>query len=53
MDEQATDMLLKIEDDYISRHPLPITDDFMEVVRARNTARLVAEECVLHDLIYC
>lgn len=53
IDEEALNMLTKIEDDYIARHPLPSGDDFMAVVRARNTARLVAEEFVLHDLIYC
>jgi hypothetical protein len=53
IDEQAGEMLFKIEDEYIERHPLPSGDDFMAVVRARNTARSVAEEFVLHDLIYC
>jgi hypothetical protein len=52
IEEQAGDMLFKIENDYIERHPLPSDDDFMAVVRARNTARLIAEEFVLHDLIY-
>jgi hypothetical protein len=53
IDEKAVDMLLEIEDDYIKRHPLPSGDDFMAVVRARNTARTIAEEFVLNDLIYC
>lgn len=53
IDEQATNMMLKIEGDYIKQHPLPNGDDFMAVVRARNTARVIAEEFVLHDLIYC
>ena len=53
IDEQAGEMLFKIEGDYIRRNPLPSSDDFMAVVRARNTARLVAEEFVLHDLVYC
>ena len=53
IDEEATEMLIKIEDDYIKRNPLPSGDDFMAVVRAWNTARSVAEEFVLNDLIYC
>ena len=53
IDEQAGEMLFKIEADYIEQNPLPSGDDFMAVVRARNTARSVAEEFVLNDLIYC
>jgi len=53
IDEQAIDMMIRIEDDYIKRNPLPNGDDFFAVARARNTARSVAEEFVLHDLIYC
>ena len=53
IDEEAAEMLFKIEDDYIKRNPLPSGDDFFAVVRARNTARLIAEEFVLNDLIYC
>ena len=53
IDEQAGEMLFRIEGEYIERHPLPGGEDFMAVVRARNTARMVAEEFVLHELIYC
>jgi hypothetical protein len=53
IDEQAADMLFRIEENYIKRNPLPSGDDFMAVVRARNTAHSIAEEFVLHDLIYC
>ena len=53
IDEQAINLMIKIEDNYIKWNPLPSGDDFMAVVRARNTARLVAEEFVLRDLIYC
>jgi len=52
IDEQAIDMMIKIEDNYIAKNPLPSGDDFMAVVQARNTARLIADEFVLHDLIY-
>jgi hypothetical protein len=38
IDEQSGEMLFSIEDEYIKRHPLPSGDDFMAVVRARNTA---------------
>ena len=53
IDEEATEMPCKIEDEYIKKHPLPSGDDFFAVIRARNTARSVAEEFVLRDLIYC
>jgi len=53
VDEQAFEMMTKIEDDYIKRHPLPSGNDFFAVVRARTAARSIAEEFVLHDLIYC
>jgi len=53
IDEEATEMLYKIEDEYIKKHPLPNDNDFFAVVRARNTARSIAEKFVLHDLIYC
>jgi hypothetical protein len=53
IDEEAGEMLYNIEGKYIERHPLPSGDDFIAVVRARNTARMVAEELVLHEMIYC
>jgi hypothetical protein len=53
IDEEAGEMLYNIEEKYIERHPLPSSDDFFAVVRARNTARMVAEELVLNDMIYC
>ena len=52
VEEEAIEMLIKLEDRYIAKNPLPSGDDFMAVVRARNTARLIAEEFVLNDVIY-
>ena len=52
VEEEAIEMLIKMENRYIAKNPLPSGDDFMAVVQARNTARLIAEEFVLHDLIY-
>jgi len=58
-EEEATEMLIRMEDKYIEKHPLPIEkhplpkgDDFMAVVRARYQARDYAEEIVRHNLIY-
>ena len=52
IEEEATEMLIRMEGKYIERNPLPKGDDFMSVVRARYQARDYAEEIVLHSLIY-
>jgi len=52
IEEEATEMLIRMEDKYIERNPLPKGDNFMAVVRARYQARDYAEEIVLHSLIY-
>jgi hypothetical protein len=53
IDAEAIDMLIRIEDSYIERHPLPSSEDFMTVVRARNAVRMAAEEMVLNEMIHC
>ena len=52
IEEEATEMLIRMEDKYIERNPLPKGDDFMAAVRARYQARDYAEEIVLRNLIY-
>lgn len=52
IEEEATELLIRMEDKYIERNPLPKGDDFMAVVRARYQARDYAEEIVLHSLIH-
>ena len=52
IEEEATEMLINMEDKYIEKNPLPKGDDFMAVVRARYQARDYADEIVLHSLIY-
>lgn len=52
IEEEATEMLIRMEDKYIEKNPLPKGDDFMAVVRVRYQARDYAEEIVLNNLIY-
>lgn len=52
VEDEAMEMLIRMEDKYIKKNPLPKGDDFMAVVRARYQARDYAEEIVLHNLIY-
>lgn len=52
IEDESTEMLIRMEEAYIQKNPLPKGDDFMAVVRARYQARDYAEEIVLHSLIY-
>ena len=52
IDEQAMDMVLRLEKQYLKRHPMPTGDNFMARVQARRRARDYAEEIVLSELIY-
>jgi len=52
IDEQAMEMLLLLEEQYLKLHPIPASDDFMAKVQARQRARDYAEEIVFSELIY-
>ena len=52
IDEQARKMLLRLEEQYLKLHPMPVGDDFMARVQARQRARDYAEEIVFSELIY-
>jgi len=52
IDEQAREMLLGAEEQYIKLHPMPVGDDFMAKVQARQRARDYAEEIVFSELIF-
>ena len=52
LDEQARDMHLLLEQQYLKLHPLPTNGDFMARVQARQRARDYAEEIVFDELIY-
>ena len=52
LDEQAIDMLLLLEEQYLKLHPIPVGGDFMAKVQTRQRARDYAEEIVFSELIY-
>ena len=52
LDDQAREMLLRLETQYLKLHPLPADDNFMAKLQARQRARDYAEEIVFAELIY-
>jgi hypothetical protein len=49
---EANEMAMLIEEQYLKKHPIPKDCGFMERVRHYNTARSIAEEFVLNDVVY-
>ncbi|MEG2164629.1 MAG: TnpV protein, partial [Bacteroidales bacterium] len=50
-DTKGYELLEKLQQQYIEKHPLP-DDDFMETVRIRTQARAWMKEIVLNQIIY-
>lgn len=51
MDKTAFKMAEQIRADYLKAHPVP-EEDTMERIRLSELAQDIADECVLHNLIY-
>lgn len=52
INDEANEMAILIEEQYLKRNPIPKDCGFMNRVRLYNTARSMAEEVLLNDVVY-
>ncbi len=52
VNDEANDMAMLIEEQYLKKNPIPEDCEFMDRVGYYNVARSVAEEVVLNDIVY-
>ncbi len=52
VNDEANEVSILIEEQYLKKHPIPKDCGFMDRVRHYNTARSIAEEFVLNDVVY-
>lgn len=52
VNEVAYDLLDDIESSWLQKHKLKNVNSFMEQLHLRNQARMMADEMVLHDVVY-
>lgn len=53
INEDANELLDRIMQQYLQKHKPENPDSTMEMWRLREQARTIAEEVVLHDIVYC
>ncbi len=52
LNDEANEMAILIEEQYLNKHPIPEDCGFMDRVGYYNIARSVAEEIVLNEIVY-
>ena len=53
VDEEANELLDRIMQQYLQKHKPKNPDSTMEMWQLREQAKAMAEEVVLHDIVYC
>lgn len=53
VNEEANELLDRIVQQYLKMHKLENPDSTMEMWQLREQAKAMAEEVVLHDIVYC
>ena len=53
VNEEANEMLDRIMQQYLKKHKPEDPDSTMEMWQLREQAKAMAEEVVLHDIVYC
>jgi len=52
VDEEATEMLIRMEEELLLSEPIPAPNDYMAAVQHRNVIRAQAEEIVLREIVH-